>query len=165
MTLPKYKELHGLAHRFKLIGCKFPANIRMFVGASIYGDLTQRFVDELFITKEQFEKEHGSRMDDWTEQSVYPHSKTIENLTHAQIVRKPAYRGRSTYTLAPRRSMNISGGSSATSRYREKMKKDGTLKEAENVRTSITSVSITGLSKGSLRSSAVKFNAKDDALK
>ena len=70
MELPKYRTLKPLQHRFRLLDCKFPANIRMFVGASIYGDLTSRFVDELFITKEQFEKEDGSRIDDWTEVSL-----------------------------------------------------------------------------------------------
>jgi len=119
MTMPKFKELHGLKHRFRLIPCKFPSNIRMFVGASIYGDLTSRFVDELFITKEKFEKEHKQRMDDWTEQSVYPYSKTIKNMTHGEIVRKPQYRGRPTYNLQSRRSVGIS--SSATSRYRAKL--------------------------------------------
>merc|ERR1712176_1672941 len=85
MTLPQYKALRPLSHRFKLIECKFPANIRMFVGGSIYGDLTSRFVDELFLTKEQFEKENDLRMDDWTEQSVYAH--TIKNLTQTAVSR------------------------------------------------------------------------------
>merc|ERR1712154_355300 len=37
MDLPKYRSLKPLQHRFRLLDCKFPANIRMFVGASIYG--------------------------------------------------------------------------------------------------------------------------------
>merc|ERR1712154_486714 len=166
MTLPKYAKLKPLAHRFQLIKCKFPANIRMFVGGSIYGDLTSRFVDELFLTKEQFEKEKASRMDDWTEQSVYPYTNAIKNLTHAQIVRKPQYRGRPTYNLAPRRSMNYGGtGSSATSRYRAKLKGDSTLKEVteESGSAGGTSLNISGANTAgsSLRSSAVKFNAKE----
>jgi len=164
MTLDKYKELHNLKHRFSLIKCKFPANIRMFAGASIYGDLTSRFVDELFITKEDFEKKNNGRMDDWTEQSVDEWSNKVKHLTHAEIVRKPQYRGRPTYNLAPRRSMNTgltgSGSSSATSRYRAKLKEDSTLKEENSTSNSIK---ISGLAKGSLRSSTVKFEKNDDS--
>eukprot|EP01083_Nonionella_stella_P102700 292352_1 len=118
MLLPKYKQLTGLKHRFRLVPCKFPSNIRMFVGASIYGDLTSRFVDELFITKDKFEKEQDARIDDWTQHSVYPFSQTVKKLTHADIVRKPQYRGRPTYNIQ-RRSMGL--GSAATNRYRARL--------------------------------------------
>eukprot|EP01083_Nonionella_stella_P236364 830245_1 len=119
MTMNKYSSLHNLKHRFRLIGSKFPSNIRMFVGASIYGDLTSRFVEELFITKDKFEKEHNSFIDDWTQIPIDINNKTkIKNITHAEIVRKPQYRGRPTYNLQ-RRSMGISA--SATNRYRSRL--------------------------------------------
>lgn len=105
MELPKYRTLRGLQHRFRLLDCKLPANIRMFVGASIYGDLTFRFQDELFMTKEDFERKNGSRVDDWSEQSVYPYSNILHRISHAEIVRKPQYRGQ--YRgLGGRRSFN-----------------------------------------------------------
>merc|ERR1712130_803996 len=107
-------------------------------------------------TKEQFEKEKASRMDDWTEQSVYPYTNAIKNLTHAQIVRKPQYRGRPTYNLAPRRSMNLSGGTSATSRYRAKLKDDSTLKEEKKDSTTAAASTV-----ASVRLSSVKFDEKE----
>ena len=149
MKMPKYKELWNLKHRFRLLPCKFPANIRMFVGASIYGELTSRFVDELFITKDKFEKDQNSRIDDWTEQSVYNYSSTIKNITHAQIVRKPQYRGRPTYNLQ-RRSMGIS-----SSKYQSRFGAGTTTSSSgsNNLGSNLTTTTISSSSSSSNTSS------------
>lgn len=161
MKMNKYRKLRNMQNRFRILKCDFPHNIRMFSGASIYGDITSRFVEELFITKKQFESSFvKERIYDWTEEHQmseellnmeneeningrhrassgrtnsamdiatlnafknanslgninYPESglnkkstvgtnelRPITNITHAEIVRKPQYRGRPTYNLA-----------------------------------------------------------------
>eukprot|EP01083_Nonionella_stella_P111196 326057_1 len=152
----KYSSLHNLKHRFRLIGSKFPSNIRMFVGASIYGDLTSRFVEELFITKDKFEKEHNSFIDDWTQIPIDRNNKTkIKNITHAEIVRKPQYRGRPTYNLQ-RRSMGISA--SATNRYRSRLGNNNNNNNNTSTKPNTLSVNTGGSGSGDTNQLSINTN-------
>ena len=79
MKLPKYKELSNLGHRMRLIKSSFEPNTRMFVGASIYANITNRFADELFITREQFEELKKNRIEDWSEISTLRYNEYVSS--------------------------------------------------------------------------------------
>ncbi|ETO04513.1 hypothetical protein RFI_32885, partial [Reticulomyxa filosa] len=67
----------------RLVKCEFPSNIRNFVGGSIYGQLTDRFNEDLFLTKEEFESESklNEQVPDWSD----PKRSLI---TQEQMIRK-----------------------------------------------------------------------------